>query len=114
MIDFFEKVYVIVRQIPKGRVASYGQIASLISTPRAARMVGTALRSLSDTADIPWHRVINSKGIITIDNINYPREEQANRLMAEGVVVTVVNGDYVIDVSQYLWVPEQIDKSTEP
>ena len=62
MDTFFEQVYAIVRRIPEGRVGSYGQIARMIGRPRAARMVGWAMRSCPD--DIPWQRVIKSDGSI--------------------------------------------------
>jgi len=109
MTDFYNKVYRIARQIPKGHVATYGQIAALLSTPRAARMVGTALRSLPDDSDVPWHRVISGKGIITIENMEHPTEEQANLLMAEGVIVTKVDGEYTINLKEYLWSPESLE-----
>ena len=88
-------VWAIVRQIPYGKVSSYGQIASMIPPPPRvdpltyahvrARWVGTAMR-LSVGGDLPWHRVINSQG--TISNLPQPgaREEQRRRLEAEGVV----------------------------
>lgn len=88
-------VWAIVRQIPYGKVSSYGQIASMIPPPSGvdpltyghvrARWVGTAMR-LSVGADLPWHRVINSQG--TISNLPQPgaREEQRRRLEDEGIV----------------------------
>lgn len=88
-------VWQIVRQIPPGRVSSYGQIASMIPPPPGydplryghvrARWVGTAMR-LSVGSELPWHRVINSQG--TISNLPFPgaREEQRHRLETEGVV----------------------------
>jgi methylated-DNA-protein-cysteine methyltransferase-like protein len=82
---FFEQIYRIVCAIPRGRVASYGQIAALLGQPRAARTVGWALASLSDAqADrVPWHRVVNRAGVITL-----PRRYaglQRDLLEAEGV-----------------------------
>lgn len=88
-------VWQIVAQIPQGRVSSYGQIASMIPPPPGydplryahvrARWVGTALRH-SDGVSIPWHRVINSRGMIS--GLPYPgaRDEQRTRLEAEGVI----------------------------
>lgn len=102
-MDFADIVYEKVRLIPRGMVATYGQIAALAGSPRAARMVGTALRRLPATTDVPWHRVINGKGYISIENLEVPAEEQANKLMAEGVVVTLENGLFVVDLKQYLW-----------
>jgi len=54
-----------VREIPEGRVATYGQIARLIGHPRNARQVGYALAALPDEHDVPWHRVVNAKGEIS-------------------------------------------------
>ncbi|MBI4090453.1 MAG: methylated-DNA--[protein]-cysteine S-methyltransferase [Candidatus Komeilibacteria bacterium] len=104
-MNFSEQVYVLVERIPHGRVATYGQIAALLHTPRAARMVGVALRSLPDGTVVPWHRVINSRGEISIENMEHPAEEQANRLMAEGIRVGTSNGVYLIDLDMYLWMP---------
>ena len=72
MTNFYEKVYYVVRHIPAGKVTSYGRIAAMLSAPRAARAVGYALNALGDKkgdpayADIPWQRVINSQGRISI------------------------------------------------
>ena len=112
-MNFREKVYVLVRQIPYGKVGTYGQIAALLSTPRAARMVGTALRSLPEVTDVPWYRIINSKGYISIENLDYPAEDQANRLVGEGIIVTMKDGLYYVDLKQYLWNPLIfVDKSS--
>ena len=62
----YEKIYAVVRQIPKAKVATYGQIAKLANLPGQARLVGYALfRVDGKDADIPWHRVINAKGEIS-------------------------------------------------
>lgn len=107
MMDFHERVYEVVRRIPYGQVATYGQVAAAVSFPRAARMVGSALRALPEKSDVPWHRVIGSKGIITIENMEHPAEEQANMLMAEGVAVSIQDGEYAVDLSRYLWKVEK-------
>lgn len=85
---FFARVYDLVRGIPRGRVATYGQIALLAGSPRGARAVGWALRALSarEERSVPWHRVVGAGGSIS------PRAGagpflQARRLRAEGVVV---------------------------
>lgn len=87
MASFFDQVYVIVRQIPRGKVASYGQIAALLGHPRAARTVGWALASLRDRdeEDVPWQRVINSEGRVSIRSMRHDVEEQQRRLEAENV-----------------------------
>ncbi len=87
MPSFFEQVYAVVRQIPHGKVASYGQIAALLGHPRAARTVGWALASLAEREenDVPWQRVINSQGRISISNLRHSADEQRMLLEAEGV-----------------------------
>lgn len=78
----FEQVYALVREIPRGTVASYGQIAQWLGWPRGARTVGWALRALH-TDDVPWHRVVNAQGRVSL------RDDdglQRALLEAEGVV----------------------------
>lgn len=58
-------IYAVVRRIPPGRVATYGQVAALAGLPRHARQVGYALHALSDGSPVPWHRVINAQGRIS-------------------------------------------------
>ncbi len=84
---FFDQVYILVRQIPRGRVASYGQIAALLGHPRAARTVGWALYALRETqvADVPWQRVINHAGRITIARAGLDPAVQRRLLEDEGV-----------------------------
>lgn len=84
--NFFARVYAMTEKIPRGRVATYGQIAVLIGAPGAARTVGWALHSLPDGTKVPWHRVINSQGRISISG-KYSAEEQAARLRAEDIPV---------------------------
>lgn len=61
----WERFYAVIRQIPRGRVATYGQIAKLAGNPRHARQVGYALNALKDGSRVPWHRVINASGRIS-------------------------------------------------
>lgn len=63
---FSARVHDLVRQVPRGRVVSYGGIAALLGSPRAARGVGQALRSLPEDTDVPWWRVVNRNGEISI------------------------------------------------
>jgi len=104
-MNFYQQVYKIVKKIPKGRVATYGQIAAMISTPRAARMVGWALHVGTDQT-VPWQRVINSKGMISTTCLDHPKEQQAYLLKKEGVKVEKIEGNYWIDLKKYLWRPK--------
>lgn len=63
--NFFEKVYAIVQQIPAGRITSYGAIAKCIGSPQSARMVGWAMNASHNRSDVPAHRVVNRKGLLT-------------------------------------------------
>lgn len=94
-------MYQIILQIPLCKVATYGQIAATIGSPRAARQVGWALRVLSDL-QIPWWRVINSKGYLSIKNSQVPKELQKELLEKEGVEV---NNKFVVNLKKYQWRP---------
>ncbi len=85
--NFFERVYRVVKQIPRGKVASYGQVAALLGHPQAARTVGWALSSLTSAraAEVPWHRVINSAGRISISRLDLSADLQRQLLEEEGV-----------------------------
>jgi methylated-DNA-protein-cysteine methyltransferase-like protein len=61
----YQRIYAVVRRIPQGRVATYGQIASLAGLPGHARQVGYALHALPDASSVPWHRVINAQGRVS-------------------------------------------------
>ncbi len=64
--SFFRQVHELVRQIPLGRVATYGQIATMLGDPRAARTVGWAMRAVPEGSDVPWHRVLNARGRVSL------------------------------------------------
>lgn len=78
-------VYRVVKRIPEGRVATYGQIAALAGMPGAARQVGWALNALDEDHDVPWHRVINAKGEISRRGDRAFEDFQTALLEAEGV-----------------------------
>lgn len=80
-----EHIYELVRRIPKGQVATYGQIARLLGYPRHARQVGYALSSLDDDQSVPWHRVINSRGEISERSKPGYKEYQRILLEDEGI-----------------------------
>jgi methylated-DNA-protein-cysteine methyltransferase-like protein len=83
---FYREVYRLVRRIPKGKVATYGQLAALLGRPRAVRAVGSALRRLSGPMQqaVPWHRVLNAKGRVSFRGGESP-ELQRDLLRREGV-----------------------------
>ena len=83
---FFEQVYQVVRRIPPGKVATYGQVARILGKPRGARTVGWALHGIPEGSDVPWQRVINARGIITLDAHGPGGAIQRALLEAEGVV----------------------------
>lgn len=83
--SFFDQVYQVVRRIPSGKVATYGQIARLLGKPRAARTVGWALHSLPSGSDVPWQRVINARGTISLDARGPGGAIQRVLLEAEGL-----------------------------
>lgn len=85
--SFFERVWLVVQQIPRGKVASYGQIAALLGHPQAARTVGWALNALTrqQATEVPWQRVINSAGRISISRADLSADLQRALLEEEGV-----------------------------
>ena len=99
---FTRKAKEVIRAIPRGRVATYGQIAALAGRERAARGVAWILHSSSAAAGLPWHRVINGRGGISLGR-GRGFEEQKKRLIAEGVVVG--RGGRV-DLKRFLWEPK--------
>ncbi len=82
--DLYSKIYKIIQKIPKGKVATYGQIAAMAGNPRAARMVGWALNNCPDGSDIPWQRVINASGRSSLAEESKRKLQQA-LLETEGV-----------------------------
>jgi methylated-DNA-protein-cysteine methyltransferase related protein len=81
---FYEAAWDLARRIPSGRVVSYSQIATWLGSPRAARAVGYAMFNVKDE-DVPWHRVINAKGEISIGGATHRPELQRRLLESEGV-----------------------------
>ena len=94
-----EKIWQIVNQIPKGKVASYGLVASLAGLPGYARYVGYTLKNLPAGSKLPWHRVINSKGSISFKQDTKRYYLQKSLLEEEGVSFS--NGKY--SMKKYEW-----------
>lgn len=98
-MSFKQKVLELVKQIPSGRVASYGQVAAAAGSPRAARQVGWTLKSTDGDNSLPWWRVINSQGIISIKgNWTSTKQLQKDLLEEEGVEVS---NDFRVNIERY-------------
>ena len=112
LIDFDEKVIIVVKRIPRRRLATYGQIADLIGAWGCARQVGWALRRLSLPSDVPWHRVVNAKGQISMS----PSREgsdwmQRELLIEEGIPV---DQEGRLPLKRFLWRPVAISGAFTP
>jgi methylated-DNA-protein-cysteine methyltransferase-like protein len=81
---FHGRVYAVVRQVPPGWVTTYGDVGTMLGSPRVARQVGYALAALRED-DVPWHRVINAQGMISVRGDFVRGHEQRRLLEAEGV-----------------------------
>jgi len=103
--NFFERVYEIARQIPEGRVTSYGAIAKALGAARSARMVGWAMNASHNREDIPAHRVVNRNGLLSgkhhFDGTNLMQQ----LLESEGVEVV---DNQIVDFEKHFWQPDVI------
>lgn len=98
--NFKERVIQIVKNIPYGRVTTYGTVATLAGLPRGARLVGGILRFNSQENDLPWHRVIDRNGLISIKSLTHPKPLQKALLEQEGIEVS---DDFMINLEKYGW-----------
>jgi methylated-DNA-protein-cysteine methyltransferase-like protein len=98
--SFTEKVVDVIKRIPRGKVATYGLIATMAGNRHAARQVVWVLNSLSQKHDLPWHRVINSRATISLTGEGY--RLQRNLLEAEGVIFDEKDK---VDFDKFLWKP---------
>jgi methylated-DNA-protein-cysteine methyltransferase-like protein len=98
----------VIRRIPRGRVATYGQVAELAGLEGHARQVGYALHNLPERSGVPWHRVINAKGEISPRSAGDSHELQRLLLEAEGVEVDLRGR---IDLKVYRWKSRRVSKS---
>jgi methylated-DNA-protein-cysteine methyltransferase-like protein len=99
-LNYLDRIYAAVMSIPPGRVATYGQVAEEAGLPRRARLVGTALKNMTEDSAVPWHRVVNARGEISTRPRPGAVVEQRVLLEDEGVVFQP-NGR--IDLKQYGW-----------
>ncbi len=98
---FKKRILEVVSKVPYGNVVSYGQVALYVGVPRGARQVGWILNG-SEGVEIPWWRVVNNKGLITIKGSKYSNVEQRNLLLGEGVEV---NKDFYLDMEKFRFRP---------
>lgn len=98
--EYRERVYKIVRRIPRGRVMTYGQIAELLGEGYTPRTVGFAMHSSPDGT--PWHRVLNAQGATSTGRVVLPHDKQQRLLEQEGVVF---NQNNRCDLETYLFIP---------
>ena len=95
--DFYEEVYALLREIPDGKVTTYGRIGELLGNRRYARTVGNALHANPDGDKYPCYKVVNSKGRLSASYAFGGIEAQKRRLEAEGIEVI----DYKVDLKKY-------------
>lgn len=96
-----DAIYHIVAQIPRGRVATYGQVAALAGLGRGARLVGRTLNQLPAETELPWHRVINARGAIALPATSAGYGLQQEKLQQEGIVFKKDR----VNLTQYGWDP---------
>ncbi|MDL1873266.1 MGMT family protein [Deltaproteobacteria bacterium PRO3] len=108
--SFAEKVLAVVAKIPRGKVLTYGQVATLVGSPRAARIVGGVLFRLGPESRLPWQRVINAQGKLSTYRVG-SGPEQRRRLEAEGLKF---NREGAVDLKRHQWwPPERLLKAWE-
>ncbi len=100
--DFFQRVYEVVRQIPYGKITTYGAIAKKIGAPKSARMVGYALNASHLSEDIPAHRVVNRKGLLTGKHHFQGTNLMQQLLENEGVII---KENTVQNFNDHFWDP---------
>jgi methylated-DNA-protein-cysteine methyltransferase-like protein len=103
--NFFERVYAIAKQIPEGKVTSYGAIAKALGMARSARMVGWAMNASHIRQDIPAHRVVNRKGLLSGKHHFEGTNLMQQLLENEGIKVV---DNQIIDFEKVFWEPKQI------
>lgn len=100
----YPRIYRVVSRIPRGRVATYGQVADLAELPGCARQVGYALHALADDSDLPWQRVVNARGEISLRRERGIEPIQQQLLEAEGIEFDARG---CLDLSRVRWRPRR-------
>jgi methylated-DNA-protein-cysteine methyltransferase-like protein len=101
--SFFERVYSIVRQIPYGKVTSYGAIAKALGAARSARMVGWAMNASHSLENVPAHRVVNRKGLLTGKHHFEGTQLMQQLLESEGIKI---QNNQIVNFEKYYWEPK--------
>jgi len=104
--DSYERIYAVIARIPPGKVATYGQVAAIAGLGGHARQVGYALHALPDGLDLPWQRVINAKGEVSLrSDPGSGREGYQRHLLEEEGIVFDLRGR--VDLKRFAWDPDQ-------
>ena len=103
-LDFFDRVYFVVRKIPFGKVTSYGAIAKHLGSPQSSRVVGWAMNNSHYKNDIPAHRVVNRNGMLTGKHHSSGTNLMKELLEYEGIKVV---DNIVLDFEKFFWDPSQ-------
>ena len=103
-LGFFEKVYQVAKLIPYGRVTSYGAIANYLGSPKSARMVGWAMNAAHNNHEIPAHRVVNRKGLLTGKHHFEGTNLMQQLLESEGIVI---KENQIQDFEKLIWDPQK-------
>lgn len=104
-------IYAVVRRVPRGRVATYGQVATLAGLPRQARVVGYALHAVAESSTLPWHRVLNARGAISLRGDGGGSVLQRLRLEQEGVEFDARGR---VSLERFGWRPRGAPAATRP
>lgn len=107
IVTLYQRIYQVVCRIPSGNVASYGRIARMVGT--GARQVGYAMAALNSDQDVPWHRVINSKGELSARKDGKADERQRTLLLEEGIIFDPKGR---VDFDQYGWIEAELDPAS--
>ncbi len=101
--NFPDRVFSIVEKIPRGQVLTYGYVAAMAGSPRAARIVGGVLYQLGSESILPWHRVVNAQGGLSTYRVGMG-ERQSRLLLAEGILF---DDRGCMDLKKFLWRPSK-------
>jgi methylated-DNA-protein-cysteine methyltransferase-like protein len=107
----YARIYAIVSRIPRGRVATYGQVAELVGLPGHARQVGYALHALAEQSAVPWQRVINAEGRVSPRSVPGFDAVQRGLLELEGVAF---RPDGRVDLERHRWCPGSSRRKGRP